>query len=137
MNDITIVTVAEGKYTFRYEPGKTLACDRYGEAWIDEFNMGSNALVQLIHLADDQAQCIAELEGQVEDPNGVINDLSEDYAEAKQRIAELERSDEMLEAGRNKVLVRVAELEAANLQLSDKYNKLLVRLDSSKAVQGE
>ncbi len=79
MNDIVKVTVAEGKYTFRYESGKTLACDRYGEAWVDEFNTGSNAIVQLVHLADDQAQRIAKLEAVIKEASVMIEAVEPTY----------------------------------------------------------
>lgn len=91
MNDIVKVTVAEGKYTFRYEPGKTLACDRYSEPWIDEFNMGYNALVQLIHLADDQAQRIAKLEAALEVAAPYTIHMASDKAAARQAYAALGR----------------------------------------------
>ena len=93
MKDITEVTVADGKYTFRHGNG-VVSCLRYGEEWIAAFVTGSNAIGQLLFEVEEKDTRIAELKGLLADNTSLRNTIQKQFTELREdkdkRIKELE-----------------------------------------------
>jgi len=90
MVDRIEIEVAEGKYTFVYEPGKDLSCLRHGEPWIAEMQNGSNAIVALIHHCDEIKKWNREMQEAIADFPSLMGPSHEvpwqEYVRAYERL---------------------------------------------------